>query len=709
MALLDFDRPGVRSWQCPSFGSNKDRVLEWSRSQRDAGIAYNQSNPGFEQLEESIRILSGRPDKKLLDKQRDGRYSTLRTNRLKRNIREMVNSLSDIAFTPGFHSDSNDSQSQAELLNRVGYSWFINSFADLKIKEAIQWMAISPKAFIEIGFKRFPGKRGKSDIYLIARSFADVMVTGMPESGDLQEAYAVTVRKRTPIYRAHADWPEFQDKLIADSETPTGWIERLVEAKNAVFSTGERKEGARNPTVNIYFQYVLDLSINKSDTPKRMGYATDGSETSWSYIVPNLGGKVSAGYDSNSIPVFRTATTDDARMFPGRRLIIFTDDTLLYDGPQHDWHGRVPLVELGADSWPFGDFSMIHDVAPIHNTLNELQRMTHQTVRNAFNPSVKYNQRAVPRDKAKSIRPDMGGQKIGYNGEQGSTPIEPLLPDSFYEVKAQTFELMKMLEAEMQTELGVGDFSALAQMKGAANSDTMEKLLELAGPIVKGIGRDMERAIRDLWDIWKYLVIQYYDVPRVMQIVGVDGVTPESFDFDPGNLIPSHLPAEDRNQPSKLTRRERALWYADHVNFMVQPNTLHTIQQTSRKLMVLQLQRSGFPIDSWTVADVLGLPQFGKRPEGTNDIRSRYMWEQEDKAKRGVEMQVQAAKAMQEASGAIDLDSLAKQLASTIENPAQGLGPRGGFLGHSGRAPTAQTAPKIAAKGDGRVYVRESN
>ena len=41
--------------------------------------------------------------------------------------------------------------------------------------------------------------------------------------------------------------------------------------------------------------------------------------------------------------------------------------------------------------------------------------------------------------------------------------------------------------------------------------------------------------------------------------------------------------------------------------------------------------------------------------------------------------------------------------------PPPKTGPRGGFDGHSGRAPTAQTLPRLQAKGDGRPYVRESD
>lgn len=708
--------PSVRrTWQVPKYGSIREDVLTWCRQQKDDGLDYLGAEPGFQQLEESIRIISGRCSDAVLEKQGKG-YSRAQTNRLKRNLREMVNSLSDIRFTPGYHSDSNEAQDKAELLNRVAYSWYVSEFIDVKIKQAVQWSAICPRGWLEPCYRTVPGKHSKKVVDVIPHSAFDVVMTGVPENGDHQEAYTVTIIKDVPMYLAHALFPEFQSILKPDRETPRGWAERAKDiAKSVVqdvFGTTPERETAKNPTCRIYYQYILDLSLNDSGSTMYMGYLKDrfGEDkivngqrvkTPWCYDVPSVGMAVPTGYDEHNTPVFRMATEDDARIFPGRRLVIFTEMQVLYDGPMFDWHGMVPLVKIVADSWPFAEFSMVHDVAPIHDTVQEIERICHQTLRNRFDPTLMYNMRAVPRDQGKNIRADIQGQRIGYNGSEGTgeNVVRPLLPAGFNTIEEWVAVFKKDLTDAEDYQMGVRDISALSKLRVGASSDSMEKLMELAGPIVKGISRDMERSMRDLAEMFKYLVFQYYTTPQVMRIVGPDGITPENFDFDPGNLVPSHLPGEKVDTPSVYTKMKRAQWMAEHLPFMVTPNTLHEIVQTQQKLVYLQLFRMGFPISPWRLADVLHIANFGKVPDGANTEIEKWMaWQ-----KMMLEFKASLSREAQELMG-----DMANAGAGQPASNTPGMGPKGGAKGSGGRAPSGQAMPQAAQKGDGRPYVRES-
>lgn len=726
------DQRRLRTWQIPRYvadGGDKKKIHEFLIQNVKDGGEYAEAEPGFAQLEQSIRLLTGTPDPKLAAKQSDGRYSRLLTNRLKRNLREMVNNLSDISFTPGFHSDSNDTQEQAELLNRVSYSWYISRFIDVQIKKAVQWMAICPRAYLEICYRQLPGARGKCEIDVIPRSSFEVVMTGVPESGDLQEAYTVTIIKDMPVYLAHATWPDFQDILVPDRETPKGWIEKAKQVYDSVFATTPEKATAKNPTVRLYYQYVLDLSMNKSGKTQKMGYKKlkDGTlaETPWSYDVPSEGSMVKSGYDVNGVPTFKIATDQQCRMFPNRRLIVGTENDIIYDGPAFDWHGMVPLVKFSADSWPFGDFSMVSDVASIQDTINEVQRVVHQTIRNRFNPSMMYDMRSLTRDKAKAFKPEFGGQKIGYNGQVSQDPMKPALPPAFYEINGWIYDANKKWEEDMDYQMGVKDPLALSRAK-AGDEESMEKMAELAGPIVKGISRDMERAMRDLAEMFKYLVFQYYDTPRIMQIVGPDGVTPQNFDYDPGNLIPSHMPGENKSSPSVFSKMQRAQYQAEHLPFMIVPNTLHRLNQASQKLMVLQLWRGGFPLSPWTIGSIMGLPNIGKKPEGANTELELYAAWKAMEADFGAAEQAKLQAAAQ--SGQVDGQSPEDYIKSVIDGTTPGgptglplipslnghkqgnqsLGPNGGQGGTSGRASSGQRPPIARVKGDGRPVVVES-
>jgi hypothetical protein len=686
-------------WQVPEYGkADKATVRAWSQRQVEDGKQYWESNPGYEQLEESIRILSGRSDERLAAKQKNGQYSKLQTNRLKRNLREMVNALSDVRFTPGYHSDANEWQGQATLLNRMAASWYIDRFIDRKIKGAVQWMAISPCGWLEIQYRQIPGERGMQEIDCIPHAAFDIVMTGVPESGDHQEAYTVTIIKDVPVFLAHAMWPDDQDKLTPDRESPRGWVEKIKDVFDQVFSEGPQKATAKNPTVRLYYQYVLDLSVNRSGAEMKMGFAKNPQsgvadvETPWSYTVPSVGQMRKNGYDQNGTPTFQPAEVKHCRMFPGRRLIVFTERDSIYDGPSFDWHGKVPVVKLCADQWPFADFSMVHDVAPIHEAVTELERIAHQTARNRFWPTLLYNLKSIAREKAKALRTDISGQRVGYNPEADKEPVKTLLPHNFYTIEEWYQNMVKDLREQEDYQMGVRDISALAKLRIGAAPDSLEKALEAAGPIVKGISRDMERSMRDLAEMYKFYVFQYKTTRHIIQVVGVDGATPENYDWDPGNLIPSHLPGESVDKPSIYTKMERARYIAEHVKFFITPNTMHEIVQTSTKLLYLQLMRGGFPISWWDMAEVMHLPNFGKKPEGTNSMLERFF------AQKKMELEFKAS-----------LSAEAQALMEQDGGISDATGPAGGQKGTGGRAPSGQAMPRLAQKDGGtRTTVRES-
>lgn len=690
------------SWQIPGWKQGENpAVFDWIQNHIDQGVAYQEANPGTAQLEQAVRILSNQPDEKLAAKQKDGKYSKLSTNRLKRNLREMCTSLSDVRFTPGYHSDANEFQDQATSLNRQAASWYVDRFIDRKIYKAVQWMGITPCGYLEICFRNIPGERNRKEIDVIPHSWFDVIQTGVNEGGDMQESYAVTIIKDPAVFLAHATWPDHQADLIVDGETPRGWRERLKDVLDNVFQDTPTRLTAKNPTVRMYYSYILDLSINKSGQTMKMGYekpvngSGEPTKTPWSYDVPSLGSMMLTGYDQNGTETFRRAEAKDCRIFPGRRLVVSTTKKVIYDGPMWDWHGKVPLVKFVADEWPFADYSMVHDVASIHDTIQELERIAHQTARNRFWPTLMYDMKAVARDKIKALRTDVSGQRIGYNPEQSKDPVKPLLSHDFYQVPDWFMAIVKYLSDEEDYQMGVRDISAMSKMRVGAASDSLEKLMELAGPIVKGISRNMERSMRDLAEMYKYLVLQYKTTPEIIQVVGVDGATPQNFDWDPGNLIPSHLPGERTEKPSVFNQMQRAHWIADHVRFFITPNTMHDIVTTANKMMYLQLMRAQFPVSWWRIAEVFNIPNFGKRPEGTNGMVDEWFKQQEMMLEFQAKLSVEAQGLMGGAPNGA--------------GAGPGFGPKGGPKGTGGRAPSGQSQPRMAMKdGGSRSTIRES-
>jgi hypothetical protein len=239
-------------------------------------------------------------------------------------------------------------------------------------------------------------------------------------------------------------------------------------------------------------------------------------------------------------------------------------------------------------------------------------------------------------------------------------------------------------------------------------------MMEMAGPLVTDMSRNMERSLRDLGEMFKANCFQFYTVARKLQLLGPDGLTEEDFDFDPDTMIPSHLPWEPQSAPlSQYNRDQRAQWHQSNFVFHVTPNSLHQITQMTRKLLFLQLQRAGVPIDPWTLAEVFDVPNFGKPPDGANTVIER--WE----AWQRIVAQIQMAIQMQQAQQLMMSNpALAAQMmmgggmggGAGVTDPmaAAGQAGNGGNAG-PGRKPSGQQPPHVEQKDGGtRSTISES-
>jgi hypothetical protein len=154
------------------------------------------------------------------------------------------------------------------------------------------------------------------------------------------------------------------------------------------------------------------------------------------------------------------------------------------------------------------------------------------------------------------------------------------------------------------------------------------------------------------------------------------------------------MPGEDKNTSSRFNKFQRARQHADNFFFQVTPGTLHEITQMSQKLLYLQLQRAGFPMDPWTLAEVMQIPNFGPAPQGTNTVMERWVAWQRMRMEEQAEMQSQLANAAQGAQ---------------VAGAANAMHAAAGAARPVGRPPTAQVAPHLEQKDGGtRTTISES-
>ena len=132
-------------------------------------------------------------------------------------------------------------------------------------------------------------------------------------------------------------------------------------------------------------------------------------------------------------------------------------------------------------------------------------------------------------------------------------PIKPILPVNYADLPAYIPVWVQQMEERQDHMMGVRDLVAMAKARQIPSEGTIEKILEMAGPLAQDMTRNMERGMRDLGEFRRYLNLQFRTVKRQLQILGEGGVPAEVFDWDPGSMIPSHLEDEDPERgPSRV-------------------------------------------------------------------------------------------------------------------------------------------------------------
>lgn len=694
---------GIEHYKLPAHTSSEIDKLGWLLNALGTGENFLETQSAYKQIDYNLGIMMGSAPEKM-----PKALSDVRVPRAKRQIREIVSSLSNLRPMWGYKADNRALEEQAEILNKLVLAWWYNTFVDRKLRKVLQYAAALGTGYAHVYWK--PDMcNGQGDIEIDALGPRDFVPINMSADFDLENAYGGIIKTELSINRAWALWPTYQDKIVPDRTTPTvtkSFGSRLGSLINPVIDrlSGSRAKEVRQstfPTVDIFYAYVRDTSLNMTDDVIQMG----SPKTSWAYDVP---------------PLATSADPKDARLYPSLRLLIFTRSCLLYDGPSFWWHGDIPVVKFTVDDWPWEYLGqgLLTDVDSIERSNNRLFRVIDDSANARMRPPMKYDGNLVSEAQVRRLDLRQGGQSIGVNMTLGN-PIEPLFDPKQYDVPNWIIEHIKMMEDRADYVTGVQDFVNFAKQRNQTPSDsTIEKMEEMAGPIITDMSRNMERSLRSIGELVKSLIFQFYTAPRRVAIMGADGLTDEDYDFEPQALVPSHMPDEQTDTPSKYSRLFRAKKHQNNFYFRITPGTAHEITQMSRKMFYLQLSRSGFPLDPWTQAEVYNIPNFGNAPEGTQDVFSRWLEFMKIQNKLQIELETEKIKAQL----ALQMDPNVMLLQQAMQAaqggapegaPAEGGAPGSDGTGQGnpgrGRKPTGQEPPHMETKDGGtRTTISET-
>lgn len=659
----------------PPFTATEDRKLAWMKEAVREGETYIRNQTAYQDFEQAKNIIAGIDEAKIPQQ-----LSRMKVNLTKRLVREIVGTMSNLRPLWGYDTDNSTFDVQVNILNKLLTNWYMTTFADRQVKKWAQYAGVFGSGYIGPDWHSDFWTRGRGDIVLKVYSPEDVLVTQLPADKNIQRAYAVTLKEEVPINLARSMFPTQAGIIVPDRSAPSGLrrgLGRMASFLSSVLNRFAANTKTRKvtdttfPVVDIYQTYILDLSINEGPDPVVMGEPG----TYWNYTVPVLNSQIPDGVDSNGQPKFRIATVEDATLYPFRRLVTWCNSGVLRDGPSYWWHGKVPAVQLSFDSWAweFLGYSMTRDLVPIQHSNDSLYRAMDDSANARLRPALKYDDRTMDKATMESLDTRQPGQAIGVDLTISNNPITPILDPSFYDIPPIIPELVSKNEETMKYLSGVNDFTAITKANQLPSSDTIEKILEQAGPMVTDIFRSVEAALGELGEMMKCMFFEFYDAGRRLQYLGIEGLTPEDRDyFDPKNLVPDHMPSENPEHASSYTRIQRAKQYMNSVFFKITPNSLHKMTMLSTQLRYIQLQKIGVPIDPWTMAQVNDIPNFGRPPEGTNTVMERWVAFERIKSEIQGEQQATIEQLLAQAQMMIQLKQAALQAGGLAAQAQQG-------------------------------------
>lgn len=674
-------RDSSTRWQPPSRLEPGRKRWGWIEETISDGEKWLEGQPFWNDLSKAEDIIRG---KEMLAA--DENRSSLTSNRLKRLGREMVAAISDVRYPDdAWTSDNKAYANEQTMLSKVARGIWYEARAPFSVRRLTQWSLLGGTGYLWPVYRR----KRIVDPYSTGICFDDFgprdVVPFMPDERNWQDTYSVTMIKMASLPKAHSMFPTFQDKIraVPKKRLRSG----AVNARMAFISSlrgDDRPPLGTDQMCEVRYTLTRDLSINDTGMPIPMGDAG----ASWSYVVPSLKADMPTEYITGGERKMREAGIDDCRLYPNMRLMITVSgvEEPTYDGPAWDWHGYFP-PRFSSDEWvsePMG-LSVFRDVFDTERARQFTERAIDMKIKAQMDPGIKYDNTVINAGTAEELDPWQMRARLGVDGDVDKA-ISTLIPAELMKVGGEPFEWIKYLCESQDYYLGTNQVSALAKAKMSTGQEGADDLLRIAGPIVRDISAGMETPMGDVLEMEKYQILQFMDTARVMTYVGPDGVTPETFDFDPNSIVPSHMPGEDGKNSSKFSRMERAKNFARQLRLTPTPGYLHGMPQQAQQLLLLQGFRAGLPISPRRILKkVFSIENVDREIDESFEYKAREL-----------EM---AAKLKEEGASL------------SPGGPQSGATPAGSQKGKGGRPPSGKKAPAARTKGSAegpRAVVSES-
>lgn len=479
-------------------------------------------------------------------------------NRIWRLLWELIALLTDIRPIFEVKATKKEMDRQADMLNKVTRSWWLNSDADMSLAMTIIY------AVLGTGYAKLTWneelRNGQGDLDFMALGPNDVMP--LKARHTLQSAQAVIYQSLRPLgwfrqkfgargsrVEANPGFSRYATEPGRPSHIPSMIFDNLApQMKHMVGVAGKLTDSSYPQALYREF-WIKDWTYNESNVAVLVGR----QNANWSYIVQ-----------------------PSQRLYPRGRLLAMGGEHIMYDGPNPYWHGNFPfdVLRMNVVPWQFMGLSDLGPLLPLQDIVNNILAGVLDMVKKAVNPGFYGPKNAFSESMWDTIDWSMPGMKAGYSAMVSQKPDfapQPQLP-SFVLQTAQ------MAMREMDQSSGIAALSDAMNKKQVPSGDTIEKIRDAKQTPLRLKGRNIEIFLRNLGSQNIFNIFQFYTAERRMFMLGSEGLTFEDFDWDPDTAVPAGMKPED---------------HAKSFQFMIQPGSLLNANRMEDAMMYARLRMMG--------------------------------------------------------------------------------------------------------------------
>ena len=570
-------------------------VLAWLKEAVAEGEGINAADPCYEIADRGMDYILGKQASSRANAEQPAYLPRVVINETRRTVRRHVSALTDVKPVYAFRTANPHFQQQSMLLNQLTAVWWINTFADLALADAARYAAAAGSGDLVCEYNPYYGPYG--DVQLFARDARDTIPIRPSRDGSIQNWYGVILKEAHSVNVLKAMYPNRPDLFGQRSPWGTGVFSKFKQGTSRIMGGGNQPiwdkmpktgRGVLSDEIVLYRAFFNDPSLNTTNHKILMGQAG----TSWSYLV-NPGD----------------------RLYPRKRLIVATESGVAFDGPSPYWHGLFPVSRLQLEHYPWTFFGLplIDIKSGLPDAINKLltDMLTH--IGQRANPAVVGNAR-VPDSALRQFDPRRPNAKLRTNEQIGTG----LSAWQTQDLPSFSFELWQALRQAYHEITGDAQIDALqmSALTRVPDADSMEAWMAAMSPELKMEGRQVELCLREIAEMQKANIFQYYDAARRVSILGDTGLTLQDIDYDPGNMGPAMQEGDEGYLPKLNVNndiRDRAQFFLKLFNFYVTPNSLLALNAKSEQMKYLQLTRGGM-CDMWTLGKKLEIPEMGDPP-----------------------------------------------------------------------------------------------